>query len=229
MLARPMNSPCSTTPGMASQRLRKTRRIRYAPKMGIHDPVAAIGDKNVTVAAFSDHYLAGNAAIGKRFFDQPPRRAEPKRNDLDRQRKAAERLDPFRLVGNHDHAVGSRRHDLFPQQGAAAALDEVERGVDLVGAVDGQVEPVDLVQRGQANAAADGDRRAWPRTSARRSRRARRAPARPTARRNAWRSSRCRGRASCRSARIRARAPPPGVSVHPSSRVDTLFRLNRSG
>ena len=35
------------------ERLRKTRRIRDAPEMGIHDPVAAIGDKNVTVAAFS--------------------------------------------------------------------------------------------------------------------------------------------------------------------------------
>ena len=36
------------------ERLRKTRRIRNAPEMGIHDPVAAIGDKNVTVAAVSD-------------------------------------------------------------------------------------------------------------------------------------------------------------------------------
>src|ERR1700727_2317377 len=52
-----------------AKRLRKTRRVRYAPEMGIHDPVAAIGDKNVTVAAVSDEYLARNAAIGKRFFD----------------------------------------------------------------------------------------------------------------------------------------------------------------
>ena len=37
-----------------AKRLRKTRRVRYAPEMGIDDPVAAIGDKNVTVAAVSD-------------------------------------------------------------------------------------------------------------------------------------------------------------------------------
>src|ERR1700719_4043058 len=128
-----------------AERLCKTRRIRYAPEMSIHDPVAAIGDENVTVAAFSDPYLAGNAAIGERLFDCVPRRGEPEGDDLDRQRETAERLDPFCLVRDHDHALRGRRHDLFPEKSAAAALDEVERGVNFVGAIDGQVEAVDLI------------------------------------------------------------------------------------
>jgi hypothetical protein len=59
-----------------------------------------------------------------------------------------------RPSGDHDHPVRRRGDDLLAQQRAAAALDEIERGIDLVGAVDGEIEPVDLVQRGQTNAAA---------------------------------------------------------------------------
>ena len=63
---------------------------------------------------------------------------------------------PFGIVGDHDHAIRGRRHDLFAQQRAAAALDEVEIGIDFVGAIDRQIEPVDLIQRRQRNAAALG-------------------------------------------------------------------------
>ncbi len=68
--------------------------------------------------------------------------------------KAPERLDPFRIVGDHDHAIRRRRHDLFAQQRAAAALDDVKSRIDLVRAIDGQIEPVDVVQRRQRDAAA---------------------------------------------------------------------------
>ena len=66
-------------------------------------------------------------------------RPQAERVDFDRQRKAAERLDQLRSVGNDDHALRSRRDDLFAQQRAAAALDQRQRRVDLVGAVDGQM------------------------------------------------------------------------------------------
>ena len=61
-------------------------------------------------------------------------------------------FDPFALVGDHHHAGRGRRHDLFPQQRAAAALDQGEVGADLVGAVDGHVELGRLVERGQRHA-----------------------------------------------------------------------------
>src|SRR5579871_3996942 len=78
-----------------AQQLRQMRRVRDALEMRIDDPVAAIGDKNVTVAAFSQAQLAGNAARRKRLFDRALGRTKAERNDLDRQRKTAERLDPF--------------------------------------------------------------------------------------------------------------------------------------
>jgi hypothetical protein len=81
------------------------------------------------------------------------RRRQAERDDLDRQRKAAENIDPFGIVGDHDHAIRRRGNDLFAQQCASATLDEVEPGVDFVGAIDGQIEPIDIVERGQPNAA----------------------------------------------------------------------------
>ena len=132
------------------QRSRQARRIGYSSKMGIDNPVAAIGDKNVAVLALSDHHLPGNATFRKCLGHRAPGRGQAERNDLDRQRKAAETFDPFGFIGDHDHAIRGRGHDLFPQQRAAAALDEIERGIDLVGAIDRQIEPVDVVERGQA-------------------------------------------------------------------------------
>ena len=64
--------------------------------------------------------------------------------------------DPFAPVGDHDHARGGRGNDLFPQQRAAAALDQAEIGPDLVGAVDGQIELRRFIERGQRDAAALG-------------------------------------------------------------------------
>ena len=79
-----MNSPCSTTPGIAAQQSRQARRIGYSSEMGIDNPVAAIGDKNVAVLALSDHHLPGNAAFRKCLGHGALRRRQAERNDLDR-------------------------------------------------------------------------------------------------------------------------------------------------
>src|SRR5450631_773438 len=138
------------------QQSREMRSIADALKMGIDNPVAAIGDKNVAVPGLSDRHLPGNAAFRKCPADGPPRRGQAERNDLDWQRKAAENLDPFGIIGDHDHAIRRRGHDLFAQQCAATALDEVERGIDFIRAIDRQIEPIDVIERGQRNAAAHG-------------------------------------------------------------------------
>ena len=78
------------------QRSCQAWRIGYSSEMGIDDPVAAIGDKNVAVLALSDHHLAR-----KRRFPQmprpmrPPGRRQAERNHLHRQRKAAEHCRPI--------------------------------------------------------------------------------------------------------------------------------------
>ena len=87
--------------------------------------------------------MPGNAAFAQTPVAMARRvAARPNGIDLDRQRKAAERSHPFGIVGDHDHAVRRRRDDLFAQQRAAAALDQVAARIDFVGAVDGQIEPV---------------------------------------------------------------------------------------
>src|SRR6476660_6506716 len=54
-----------------AQQPRQTRRIMDAPEMGIDNPVAAIGDKNVAVFGLSDPHLPGNAALRKCGRDRP--------------------------------------------------------------------------------------------------------------------------------------------------------------
>ncbi|MCK7517104.1 MAG: hypothetical protein MZV64_04980 [Ignavibacteriales bacterium] len=55
------------------------------------------------------------------------------------------------LVDDDDHAAGYRRGDLLAQR-AAAALDQVQIGIDLVGAIDGHIEIVRQIIRHQRNA-----------------------------------------------------------------------------
>ena len=58
----------------------------------------------------------------------------------------------LRLVDDHDELLGAHLHHLLAQQRAAAALDQVEVRVDLVRAVDGDVEAAELVERRQRDA-----------------------------------------------------------------------------
>jgi hypothetical protein len=52
------------------------------------------------------------------------------------------------------YGLTDRRTDLFPKQGTTTALDDVEVRVDLVGAVNSQVQLGLLVKRGQGDPAA---------------------------------------------------------------------------
>jgi hypothetical protein len=67
-----------------AEQARQTRRIGNAPEMGIDNPVAAIGDKNVAIFGLSDLHLPGNSALRKCLGDRPPGGGQPKRDHLDR-------------------------------------------------------------------------------------------------------------------------------------------------
>ena len=54
-------------------------------------------------------------------------------------------------VRDHEHPARSACHDLLAQKRAAATLDEAERRIDLVGAIDREVEDGIGVERGQGN------------------------------------------------------------------------------
>ena len=61
-------------------------------------------------------------------------------------------------IGDHDHPVGGGRHDLLLQERAAPALDQVQLGVELVRAVDRDVEPLRLVERDHLDPLLAGER-----------------------------------------------------------------------
>ena len=120
------------------------RGILDAAEMGVDNPVAAIGDKNVAIPGLADRHFAGNAGLSEGLGKGVPGHRQGERDHLHRQRIIAERFDPFAVVGDDDHAIGGSGDDLLAQQCDADALDQVERRVAFVGAVDRKVEPVDL-------------------------------------------------------------------------------------
>src|SRR3954452_18894197 len=138
------------------RRERGGERLRCvdAAEMRIENEVAPVGREWPAVCGASEAKVAAAAVSIEGARDCAPGRLEPERDDLDWQRKAAEPLDALRTVGDHDHAPARGGDDLFPQKRAAAALDDAQRTVDLIGAVDGQIEFGRFVQRSEPNALA---------------------------------------------------------------------------
>ena len=64
----------------------------------------------------------------------------------------AETRDEFFFADDDDEAFGDGSDDFFAGEVSAAALGEVECGIDFVGAVDGDVERVNLIESGQGDA-----------------------------------------------------------------------------
>ena len=65
---------------------------------------------------------------------------------------SAEAVHELGVVDDHDELVGGGLDHLLAEEGAAAAFDEVEVGVDLVGAVDGEIEAGIVVEDGEGDA-----------------------------------------------------------------------------
>ena len=78
-------------------------------------------------------------------------------DDLDREGPGgAEAVDQLGGLGDDHDVAGGGQDQLLAEEGAAAALEEAEGGVDLVGAVDGQVEGAVGVQVDQLDAGRPG-------------------------------------------------------------------------
>src|SRR5580658_4647328 len=68
------------------------------------------------------------------------------RDHLDGEREPAEGADELAVIDDAHEAPGGRGDDLLARQGAAAAFDQVALGGGLIGAVDVQVEPGELIE-----------------------------------------------------------------------------------
>jgi hypothetical protein len=74
------------------------------------------------------------------------------RRDFDRQHADAESLDDFRFVRDDDESERLLLDDLLAQQRTAASFDQAQIGVDLVGAIDGEIDRRHLEQRERRDA-----------------------------------------------------------------------------
>ena len=81
-----------------------------------------------------------------RVSEPAQRRGHAVGEQLERDRRR-QRLDQLVRRGDHDEALGGTRDDLLARVGSAAALHEPPGRIDLIGAVDRDVEPVEAVER----------------------------------------------------------------------------------
>src|SRR4029077_1558788 len=110
------------------------------PEAGVQDQVAIVGLEGPT----GRHPELGPPAQG---LDRAAGRLPQEGQNLDRYRPAPKAAHELALVGDQDESPAGMRDDLLPQERPPAPLDAVNRRVDLVGAVDGQVErPVDFLR-----------------------------------------------------------------------------------
>jgi hypothetical protein len=137
----------------SSQSFAERERIGDPLQSGIEDEMAAVRDESKAGLVAAERQRARISRGFDGCGDSPLGSAEAERHDFDREREAAERFDPFRGVGDHNHPRGSRRHDLLAQQRSAPALDQGQVRGNLVGAVNREVELGRIVERGQLDAA----------------------------------------------------------------------------
>ena len=85
--------------------------------------------------------LGAQFRVAAEFVEEVPLAGAAERDHLDRQTvEGAELRRHFGFVDHDDFALAGLRDDFFMEQGATAAFDQVELRIDLVGAVDGQVD-----------------------------------------------------------------------------------------
>ena len=146
----PDEQPVLNDAGAGFQLARQGGRTGDGTEVGVKDEVALVG-------------LEGTAAV----HAQPRRRAEglqvsrlrfpAEGDDLHRYCPGCpEPLDQFGIIDDDDEALGRLGDDLLAQVGAAAAFDEIERGIDFIGAVDGDIDARAFGQCRQWDAEFDG-------------------------------------------------------------------------
>lgn len=103
--------------------------------MDIQNHVAVVGHHAGAVngVAAKANDLAGDVAAGHG-------------DDFDRQREIAEKIHFFAFIGDADEGFCHRRDDFFPGQRRAAALDQLQMRVGLVGAINVKLQAAHVVQ-----------------------------------------------------------------------------------
>ncbi len=116
----------------------RRRREQQRERLDVGDEPVIVGD---------DAAVRASRHIAQPDVTEPmDRRGEPELEQLERYR-AVDRRHRLRRVGDDDEAIGRCGDELLAGVRGAASLHEPAVGSDLIGAVDRDVEAVDLVER----------------------------------------------------------------------------------
>ncbi len=127
--------PWSTTPGTAFSAAASEAASAPSRDRAVEDVVALVGDVGIGPRR------PRSSASGSSDAQPPARVRPPEPHHLHGQPEAlAEPVHLLRRLRHHHEAPRRRDHDLLAEQRAAAALDQAERGVHLVRAVQRHVE-----------------------------------------------------------------------------------------
>src|SRR5208283_578623 len=96
-------------------------RISNLPEAAVEDVMSLISDKRLAGLAFPQLNRSAESP------DASDQKCFCEGHYLHRQRKLSEHRDLLAGIGDDHYLAGSRSHDLFPQQSAAAALDQLQR------------------------------------------------------------------------------------------------------
>ncbi|KAL8159569.1 hypothetical protein V2J09_001106 [Rumex salicifolius] len=141
------NNPCSTTPSKAEISL----PAASASLIGVL--------KYKSTMKFA---LSSQLRLAIQFLEQLPQSPQivlpTELNYFHRhcQSTSAEAVDELSIVDDDNKLVAGGFHHLFPEESAAAAFDEVEKRIDLVGAVNGEIEAGVVVEAGERDAEGGG-------------------------------------------------------------------------
>src|SRR5665213_371894 len=132
-------------PGNGVDPVMQQRRIVDFSKCTVHNVIAII--RNVRFSPVRPQFRI--AAQPLYFFE---RSLPAEKNHFHRQREPAQAFHLFGLVRHHDHLPAVGGHDLFPEQGAPTAFDQMKLIIHFIGTVYGHVNDADFREAEYGNA-----------------------------------------------------------------------------
>ena len=128
---------------------RERWRVGDAAKVAIEDVMTFVGDEGFSIFLADDY---GSAEL----FDFAADKRQRERDDFDRYGETAEHRNLFAGIGDYDQFARSRCYNFFVKESAAATFDQVEMGVEFVGAIDRDVDMLDFIEVRERNAELSG-------------------------------------------------------------------------
>ena len=128
----------------------------WSLEIQIHNVIGVIG--NVGFTRFIQSQFGVASFFLKELLEAIQIVLPAELNHLHRHGEAAatEAVHELRVVDDDNELIGSGLHHLLAEEGTAAAFDKIEVGIDLVGAVDGEIEAGIVVEDREGDAEGAG-------------------------------------------------------------------------